>query len=312
MIRKVIDVSTEGMYISHKRGFLVLSVGGSQIAEVPIDDIAVLILSAIGASISKDSIMALLDRGAPVVLCGKKYAPESIVVPLFGNYEFTGRLQIQIKASIPLKKQLWKSIIQEKITNHAMALSFLGYETVSVCLRSMVKDVASGDSTNREGYAAREYWGCMFGEKFRRDFDSEDKENVLLNYGYAVLRGMTARAVCGSGLHPSLGLHHKNQKNNYCLVDDLMEPFRPVVDILVYEFLSLYPDVEDLKVWKRFLLSKLPNMDVSTKKGTSPLIKALEYYSFSLYESFCKRENFLCIPKMLLNVETDKTFQSHI
>lgn len=311
MIRHVIDVSTEGVYISHKRGFLVLNASSSQIAEVPLDDIAVLVLSAIGVSISKGSIMALLDRGSPIVLCGKKFAPESIIMPLFGNYEFTGRLQIQIKASVPLKKQLWKRIIQEKISNQALALSFLGHEAVSVCLRSMVKDVASGDATNREGYAAREYWGCMFGENFKRDFDSDDKENVLLNYGYAVLRGMTARAVCGSGLHPSLGLHHKNQKNNYCLVDDLMEPFRPIVDIFVYEFLSLYPDVENLKEWKRFLLSKLPNMDVSTKKGISPLIKALEYYTFSLYESFYAKENLLCVPKVLLNVEIDKTFQLH-
>lgn len=312
MIRKIMDVSSDGFYLHHRRGFLVLEDKSSNVVDVPLDDISVLVLSSNTVSLSKDFMITLLERGTPIVICGKKYAPESIVIPMFGHYEFTGRLQIQLGASVPLKKQIWRSIVQEKITNQAIILDVYGHEETSKCLHVMVKDVTSGDSTNREGYAAREYWSCLFGESFRRDHDSEDKENTLLNYGYAVLRGIVARAVCVAGLHPSLGLHHKNQRNNYCLVDDLMEPFRPIVDYLVLEFLSQYPDSEDLKDWKRFVISKLPNFDLSTSKGKTPLILAVEYYSFSLYESFCAKENLLCVPKLLKNGKAIRTIRSHI
>lgn len=306
------DISTDGLFLNQRRGFLIVSEGRNELAEVPLDDISVLMLSATGVSITKDAIMALLERGSPVVLCGKKYSPESIIIPLFGNYEFSGRLQIQISASLPLKKQLWKQIIQNKIENQGIVLAQLGHEKEARCLRVISKEVTSGDATNREGYAAREYWSCIFGPEFSRKIEAEEGINILLNYGYAVLRGMTARAVCSAGLHPSLGLHHKNQKNNYCLVDDLMEPFRPVVDLLVKDFLSKYPNADDLKEWKRYVIGNLPEVDVITPKGKSPLIKALEYYSFSLYESFCSKENNLCIPKLEKKGRTEQISLSHI
>lgn len=232
------DVTSEGLFLNQRRGFLIVSKEKDVIAEVPLDDIAVLILSAQGISMTKDALMSLVNRGSPIVLCGANYTPESLIIPLFGSYEFTGRLQIQLGCSIPLKKQLWRTIIQEKIKNQALILDCIGLHDVSRFLVSISKDVTSGDTTNRESYAAREYWSCIFGNDFSRLYDSEDGINVLLNYGYAVLRGMTARAVCSAGLLPSIGIHHKNKKNNYCLVDDLMEPFRPLVDIMVYDFLK--------------------------------------------------------------------------
>lgn len=311
MIRRIMDVSTDGLFLNQRRGFLVVSEGRNELAEVPLDDISVLVLSARGVSITKDAIMALLDRGSPVVLCGKKYSPESIIIPLFGNYEFSGRLQIQISASLPLKKQLWKLIIQNKIENQAIVLEQLGFLENARCLHVISKDVLSGDVTNREGYAAREYWSCIFGPEFSREIEAEEGINVLLNYGYAVLRGMTARAVCAAGLHPALGLHHKNQKNNYCLVDDLMEPFRPLVDLLVYGFLIKEPNPEKLTEWKKYVIGNLPDVDVITTKGKSPLIKALEYYVFSLYESFCAKENNLCIPKLEKKGRTGQTSLLH-
>ena len=312
MIRRIMDVSTDGLFLNQNRGFLVVSKGSEELSAVPLDDIAVLVLSAKGVSITKEAIMALIERGSPIVLCGKKYSPESIIIPLFGNYEFTGRLQTQLSASLPLKKQLWKRIVQEKIMNQAAVLNAIGYQEVSMVLKVIAKEVGSGDVSNREGYAAREYWSVIFGEDFCRNLDAEEGINVLLNYGYAVLRGMTARAVCAAGLHPSIGLHHKNQKNNYCLVDDMMEPFRAVVDTMVFEFLAEYPEVADLKEWKRYVISKLPDIDVLTTKGKTPLIKALEYYSFSLYESFLAKENLLCIPKLVIAEKTVRTSRSHI
>ena len=174
----------------------------------------------------------------------------------------------------------------------------------------IAKEVCSGDSTNREGYAAREYWRVFFGEHFSRVTDADDGINVLLNYGYAVLRGMTARAVCSTGLHPSIGIHHKNQKNNYCLVDDLMEPFRPVVDMMVRSYLVINPSADCLSDWKAHVISHLPNVDVITEKGKTPLIKALEYYAFSLFESFSSKENRLCIPSLTINERTEQTSRS--
>ena len=311
MIRNVMDVSTDGLFLNQRRGLLVVSEGKTELAEVPLDDISVLLLSAKGVTITKDAMMALLERGSPIVLCGKKYSPESIIIPLFGNFEFSGRLQIQLGASLPLRKQLWKQIVQEKIRNQALILSLLNLEEEARCLEVIAKEVVSGDSTNREGYAAREYWGCVFGNDFSRDIDSEEGINVMLNYGYAVLRGMTARAVCSAGLHPSLGLHHKNQKNNYCLVDDLMEPFRPLVDYMVKGFLEDHPDGSELTEWKKCVISNLPNTDVETTRGLSPLIKALEYYVFSLYESFYEKENRLCIPALSTKEKTKQTSRSH-
>lgn len=310
MIRSVMDVSTDGLFLNQRRGFLVVSEGKTELAEVPLDDISVLMLSAKGVTVTKDAMMALLERGSPIVLCGKKYSPESIIIPLFGNYEFSGRLHVQLGASLPLKKQLWKQIVQEKIRNQSVSLTLFGLNETARCLDVIAKEVVSGDSTNREGYAAREYWGCFFGKEFSREIDSEEGINVLLNYGYAVLRGMTARAVCSVGLHPSLGLHHKNQKNNYCLVDDLMEPFRPLVDVFVKEFLEEHPNVTELSEWKRYVISKLPSVDVETDRGLSPLIKALEYYAFSLYESFLEKENRLCIPTLLIKKKTERISRS--
>ena len=304
MIRRIMDVSSEGLFLNQRRGFLVVRREKENIAEVPLDDISVLMLSAQGVSLTKDAIMALVNRGSPIVLCGTKYSPESIIIPLFGNYEFTGRLQIQLGCSIPLKKQLWKTIVQEKIKNQALILSILGHLEVARCLEIISRDVSSGDTTNREGYAAREYWSQVFGSDFSRIIESEDGINVLLNYGYAVLRGMTARAVCSVGLHPSLGIHHKNQKNNYCLVDDLMEPFRPIVDKMVHDFITENPNASNLSDWKKTVITKLPDVDVSTMKGKTPLIRALEYYVYSLFESFQSKENRLCIPQIAAGKET--------
>lgn len=271
------DVSSEGLFLNQRRGFLVVSRRNEELAEVPLDDISVLMISAQGVSLTKDAIMALVNRGSPIVLCGAKYTPESIIIPLFGNYEFTGRLQIQLGCSVPLRKQLWKTIVQAKIKNQALILKNLSHNEAARCLEVISRDVSSGDLTNREGYAAREYWSHVFGNDFSRIIDSEDGINVLLNYGYAVLRGMTARAVCSVGLHPSLGLHHKNQKNNYCLVDDLMEPFRPIVDIMVNDFMAENPDASYLSEWKKTVITRLPNVDVFTNKGKTPLIRALVF-----------------------------------
>jgi len=231
--------------------------------------------------------MGCISRGAVIVFCGTSYKPESIMVPLFGSYEFSGRVDDQIASSVPLAKQIWKSIIKEKIHNQAIVLEMLGLPKVKE-LRILEKSVLSGDSNNREAVAASVYWKALFGKDFRRDRD-EDGINSVLNYGYAVLRGIMARAVCSVGLHPSLGIHHNNRLNNYCLVDDLIEPFRPLVDLIVYGLIEVVEMELDSNLKKEIV--QMAWRDLLVDGQRSPLVKAFEDYSFSLVRCYKSKKN---------------------
>lgn len=298
MLRRIIEVSQEGLYLHTSRGFLILKSEHEEIGEVPISDIAVLLLTARGVTVSKHVLMTIVNEGASIVFCGKSYKPESIMVPLFGNYETSGRLHDQIESSIPLRKQLWKTIIQQKIMNQAFALETTGHQNGALALKNYAAQVTSGDVENREAVAAKAYWNELFGSDFSRD-PEEEGINSLLNYGYAILRGITARAVCCAGLHPSFGIFHRNRLNNYCLVDDLIEPFRPVVDLLVFKIIEGIQDKDiELTPTLKKQIYQLAWTDVEVERGISPLIKAVEYYAYSLAQSFSNKQNQLCIPKL--------------
>lgn len=297
MLRKVVDISTEGLFLNHRRGFLLITQSSEEKGSVPIEDIAVLVLSAQGMTITKDVFATLINQGSVIVLCGEKYSPISVITPLAGNYEFTGKLKTQIAVSQPLKKRIWQSIIKEKILNQSVVLRKIGMLSQSLLLKNVSNQVLSGDTTNREAFAAREYWCCIFGNDFIRNQDGEDAVNSYLNYGYAVLRGLVARAVCASGLHPSLGLFHHNEQDNMCLVDDLMEPFRIIVDMLVFKFLTENQEKDVLK-WKKTVIQELPEFKVKVQDETTKLSIALESYTNSLYHSYKTKENCLCIPKV--------------
>lgn len=308
MLRRIVEVAQEGLYLHVSHGFLKLTLNREEIGEVPLADIAVLLLTAQGTTLSKQSLLALTGQGTAIVFCGKSYKPESIMVPLFGNYETTGRLNDQIEASLPLRKQLWKSIVQQKILNQAMVLTTIGNTQGALLLQNYATQVVSGDTDNREAVAAKAYWGMLFGPDFTRNPD-EAGVNSFLNYGYAILRGITARAVCCAGLHPSLGIFHRNRLNNYCLVDDLIEPFRPVVDLLIHRI------VYEAKEGKTALTPALKKQiyqlawtDVLVPKGKSPLIKAVEYYAYSLAQSFSNKQNQLCIPQLQRKELLDATY----
>lgn len=308
MLRRIVEISQEGLDLHVSHGFLKLNLDQKEIAEVPLADIAVLLLTAQGTTVSKRSLLALTGQGAVIVFCGKSYKPESIMVPLFGNYETTGRLNDQIEISLPLRKQLWKSIIQQKILNQALVLSTNDNTQGALLLQNYAMQVTSGDSRNREAVAAKAYWTLLFGSEFRRNPD-EEGVNSFLNYGYAILRGITARAICCSGLHPSLGIFHCNRLNNYCLVDDLIEPFRPVVDLLVYRM--VHEAKEDHKVLTPSLkkqIYKIAWTDVIVPKGKSPFITAVEYYAYSLAQSYRNKQNQLCIPQLQKKELLDATY----
>lgn len=211
----------------------VTDVESGEFRSFPIEDIGIVVVENQRASFSIPVLNALADNNSTVVFCNGKMMPNSILFPFEGNSIQSETYKMQINASEPLKKQLWKQIIESKIRNQAAVLNRQGKD--GVLLKSLYSNVKSGDSDNREGIAARIYWRKVFEEGFVRDQNGEDPINAMLNYGYAILRAAMARAIVGSGLSLSFGLFHKNRYNAFPLADDLMEPFRPYVDSIVVE-----------------------------------------------------------------------------
>ena len=203
------------------------------IRTVPIEDIGIVVVENQRASISIPVLNALSDNNVSVIFCNERMMPHSILLPFEGNTVQSETYRLQMDSSEPLKKQLWKQIIEAKIRNQAAVLDAGGKD--GGILKPLYCNVKSGDSDNREGNAARIYWGYIFDDGFVRDQNGGDGLNAMLNYGYAILRAAMARAIVGSGLSLSYGLFHKNRYNAFPLADDLMEPFRPYVDIAVVE-----------------------------------------------------------------------------
>ena len=300
MLRKIVDISTDGYFLNHERGFLILNnKQSSEKLQIPLTDISVLVLTAKGISLTKDLIVSLINSGSVLVICGNKYTPETIITPLFGNYEFSGRLKTQISSSLPLRKRIWQSIIKEKIYNQAVLLENLGMLSDSIFIKNISLDVKSGDVSNREAYAAKKYWEVIYGKGFLRNQDGEDLLNAFLNYGYAVLRGMVARSVCSAGLHPSLGLFHHNEFDNMCLVDDLMEPFRVIIDMMVYKFYLVNKN-ENINDWKKLVIHQLPDYKIKIKNEVTKMSIGLDIYANSLMQSFEMKENIICIPQVFM------------
>ena len=218
----------------------------SVVKRVPIEDIGVVILDHKQISITQGALGALLDNNVAVITCDNSRMPSGLMLPLSANTTQSERFRHQIEASQPLKKQLWQQTIQAKIWNQAAVLhSQRGLDCGN--MDAWAKQVKSGDSDNLEGRAAAYYWQNLFGniKGFRRDREGMPPNN-LLNYGYAILRAVVARSLVGSGLLPTLGIHHHNRYNAYCLADDIMEPYRPYVDKLVAEIVDSGVDISEL------------------------------------------------------------------
>ncbi len=288
---QIIDIATDGRHLSRDRGFLKVSQDGDEIGRTPLDQIAAVIVHAHGTTWSNSLLTELGDRGAPVVLCGANHAPRSVLMPLEGYHAQGARLRAQWMAKQPLCKQAWKQIVISKIEMQAAALGAIGQNPAA--LQMMTRKVTSGDSTNAEAQAARYYWPLMMGSEFRRDRTADD-QNSLLNYGYTVLRAATARAIVAAGLHPGMGLHHTNRCNAFALADDLIEPFRPLVDCAVRNLAQRngpHVDAEAKRV-----LAGLIALDLPMGEGVSPLSVALYRLATSLGQSFENARLDLALP----------------
>ena len=252
---------------------------------VPIEDLGVIILDNKQITITQGLIDALLENNCALITCDSRRMPVGLMLPLAGNTIQNERFRSQLDSSLPLRKQLWQQTIEAKIRNQAAVLKYVtGQEH-----KNMIKwsdSVRSGDADNMEARAAVYYWKTIFPNDpcFIRDREDEGA-NALLNYGYAILRAVVARALVGAGLLPTLGIHHHNRYNAYCLADDIMEPYRPYVDKLVVEMLE--DGAEDkLNATNKVKLLNIPVIEVKINEKRSPLMIAVSQTVSSLVKCF--------------------------
>ncbi|MGJ3629061.1 type II CRISPR-associated endonuclease Cas1 [Sphingomonas sp. MMS24-JH45] len=230
-MERIVDIAQDGQAPALHRGFLVVGEDRVEVGRIALDDVHAVIVHAHGTTWSANLVATLAERGAPLVFCNAAHAPVAIALPLAGHPAQNARFRAQWDASRPLMKQAWRRIVSAKIAMQGALLSARGVEE-GAAFDLLARRVKSGDPDNVEAQAARRYWPLLMGADFRRDRDSPGA-NALLNYGYAVMRATVARAICAAGLHPTIGIAHANRGNPLALADDLIEPFRPLVDALV-------------------------------------------------------------------------------
>lgn len=252
----------------------------------PIEDIGIVVLDNKQITITSGVLEALLENNCSVITCDSKSMPTGLMLPLYGNTTQNERFREQLNSSLPLKKQLWQQTIQSKINNQASVLKDCKEEEVK-CMRVWAVDVRSGDPDNLEARAAAYYWKSLFGDidGFTREREGIPPNN-LLNYGYAILRAVVARGLVTSGLLPTLGIHHHNRYNAYCLADDIMEPYRPYVDELVFQLVQKYGKNSELTKEIKACLLTIPTLDVIIGGKRSPLMVAVGQTTASLYKCF--------------------------
>lgn len=263
---------------------------------IPVEDIGLIVLDCPQITVTEGLLEALLENNCAVVTCDKSHLPVGLLLPLYGNKVQTERYAEQIAASLPLKKQLWQQTVQCKIRNQAAMLKYVtGVEARNMLI--WADSVKSGDADNLEGRAAAFYWKTLFVDNPRFTRGDEDIVNVMLNYGYAIVRAIVARALVGAGLIPTLGIHHHNRYDAYCLADDIMEPYRPYVDKLVVEVVEEgVPEEFDVDVKRRLL--ELPVREVIIDDVRRPLMLAVSQTANSLRKCFSGELRKLVYPAM--------------
>lgn len=267
---------------------------------IPIEDIGIIILDNQQITISHGLLASLLNNNSAVVTCDNKHLPTGLFLPLESHQEQSERFQTQVEASEPLKKQLWQQTISSKILNQAKVLAKRKKENDN--MKRWAKKVRSGDPDNFEGRAAAYYWKTLFPKEmeFIRDRYGQPP-NQLLNYGYAILRATVARGLVASGLLPTLGIHHHNKYNAYCLADDIMEPYRPFVDDYVATFVEDGEDFTELTPSIKKQLLTIPAIDVYIEGERSPLMVGLQRTTASLAKSFAGEARKIIYPEFRFN-----------
>ena len=298
MTGRVVEIAEDGRHLCKQRGFLVVEAGGAELGRVPLDDIDAVIASAHGLTYSNTLLVALAERCAPLVVCGRNHLPAAILWAVDAHHVQAGRIADQAGAAKPLKKRLWAQIVRAKIDSQRVTLEETGNPHEG--FRLLSRKVRSGDPDNVEAQAARRYWPLLFGKAFRRDRDAEGV-NAMLNYAYTVLRSGVSRAIMSAGLHPSLGLAHRQRGNAFALADDLMEPFRPVADLLVHDLAARGIDTVDPDSKRE--LARILITDMSTSVGASPVRMCLQRLAWSLAQCLAGEARDLDLPRRTLPLE---------
>jgi CRISP-associated protein Cas1 len=294
MIGRIVEVADDKRHLFLHRGFMVVQDTEGErkeLGQVPMDDIAAVIANAHGLSYTNNLLVALAERGAPFVLCAANHNAVGMLLPIEGNFEQSHRIEAQIAAALPTHKRLWAAVVRAKLEQQAAALEAAGAPTAP--LSALVSKVKSGDPGNLEAQGARRYWTLLFGDEFRRDRDAGGV-NALLNYAYTVMRATTARAIVAAGLHPSIGLHHSHDNNAMRLVDDMMEPFRPVMDLRVWQ-LRRNGEHQVTPETKRALVRTLYD-DMQTDTGATPVTVCVQRLATSLAQIYLGEREKLDLP----------------
>ncbi len=302
MIKKTLCFSNRAHLCCRNRQLIIRiddpATGKPQEHSRPIEDIGVVVIESEQVTLSSYLISALLENKIAIIICNDKHMPAGLMLPIVGNTEQSERYDAQITASLPLKKQLWQQTIAMKIRNQGAVLKKVNNLEIGNML-AWSTQVRSGDPDNLEGRAAAYYWRNLFGEDsgFVRRQEGDDP-NGLLNYGYAILRAVIARSLVASGLIPTLGIHHSNKYNAYCLADDIMEPYRPYVDLMVVNLIRKFhlpPEIS--KETKKHLLT-IPTIDVKMGKLSRPLMVAASMTTASLAKCYLGETRKLVYPEI--------------
>lgn len=302
MIKRIIEISQAKTYLSVKYGQLLIKQKGEQVSSIPCEDIGVLLVDHQGVTYTHSVFTELLQCGAAVVLCGGDHHPTGMLLPIESNSVQTERFRQQIEAKEPVKKRLWKQIVKAKIKHQAKVV---GKDSdVYKSLMALRDRVRSGDPDNIEAQASRKFWPVYLQDvvstsspqvQFRRNIDGAPPNNML-NYGYMVMRAAVARALCSAGLLPSLGIHHRNRYNAFCLADDLLEPFRGFVESRVRDVYSDIGPVDDLEQATKAKLLEVLYEEVSVAGFKGPLMVGLHRTMASLQRCFAGEQKKIDLP----------------
>ena len=297
MLGRIVEIAGVGRKLSLHRGFLTIAGPDGVLGQVALADIDALMVTNPATNITGQLLAALAERGVPVVICGADFKPAAYLLPVDGHYAQGDRVQAQADASLPTRKRLWAELVRAKILAQAALLVRIGQNPIPVA--ALAERVKSGDPDNCEAQAAQRYFPIAFGAGFTRS--REDLiANAFLNYGYTVLRTATARAIVASGLHPSLSLAHRSRGEALRLADDLMEPFRPAVDLAALGLIRAGHETMT-QAAKRDLVAVL-HADYLTTEGMAPLANVLGRLAMSLGQIFLGERKTLALPKSAIPV----------
>lgn len=292
---RILEITDMQAHLSLHRGFLKVSIKDNKEYEIPLYDIGGVIANSYSLTYSNNLLVKLAELNIPFIICGQNHSPVAFLWPVETHSLSAGKIDIQINTRKSFYEKIWKDIIQIKIYNQFICLKALNKD--SGTLEFLIKKVSIGDRENIEAQAAKIYWNKLFGDNFIRDKNG-DGVNSLLNYGYTILRSGIARSIMGAGLHPAIGIFHKNKYNIMRLADDLMEPFRPIVDYFAYK--ESMDGITELTPEVKKQLVNILYLDMDSPRGRSPVINRMQSLAYTYAYSLETLKKNLDLPILKL------------